>query len=93
MELSKNMVSPSKVTIYSCVGGRGETSNCKTVCAEGRQIIIGTVGRTANMLVGDGNGPYLKTESLITLALDEADQMLDGGYGRDLTTVHILILF
>ncbi len=83
------MVSPSKVTIYTCVGGRGETNYCKEMCAVGRQIIIGTAGRTAHMLIGDGNGPYLTTDSVKTLALDEADQMLDGGYGRDLTTVHI----
>ncbi|OXA59492.1 Eukaryotic initiation factor 4A [Folsomia candida] len=87
-ELSKFMIKPN-VTSYTCVGGRGDMKKCKKACRAGRQVIIGTLGRTVHMLIGDGDeyGPHLSTDGIKTLALDEADQLLDGTYGRDLTTV------
>jgi superfamily II DNA/RNA helicase len=76
------------ITSFSCVGGR-DLTNCKNVLSSGVQIVIGTVGRTMHMLVGDGDGhgSYLSLSSLKAFALDEADQLLDGDFGRDLSTI------
>lgn len=79
------MVAPN-VTNFACIGGRDDFKQCKEMCSMS-QVVIGTVGRTAHMLVGDGDGSFLGASSLKVLALDEADQMLDGSYGKDLTRV------
>jgi len=53
----------------------------------GVQVVIGTLGRLCHMIVGDNDGPYLYLSSLKVLALDEADYLLSGNYGHDMTLV------
>ncbi len=75
-------VSEHRVTITLLYGGRtlgGE----KRALQKGAQIVVGTPGRTLDHL-RQGN---LSLRTLRTLVLDEADEMLDRGFARDVESI------
>jgi len=75
------------VTTYTCIGGTN-LDDCKDTLLEGRQIVVGTVGRIMNMMKEDeAEGFYLDPATIKTVALDEADKILTGEFSRDLNEV------
>jgi ATP-dependent RNA helicase DeaD len=75
-------VSDRRMTITLLYGGRALVGE-KRALQKGAQIIVGTPGRTLDHL-RQGN---LSLRSLRTLVLDEADEMLDRGFARDVESI------
>jgi ATP-dependent RNA helicase DeaD len=75
-------VSDRRLTITLLYGGRALVGE-KRALQKGAQIIVGTPGRTLDHL-RQGN---LSLRSLRTLVLDEADEMLDRGFARDVESI------
>ncbi len=72
----------SCIAVYG--GGDGETwDQQKSAIASGVNIIIATPGRLISLIGLD----YLKSDSLQTLVLDEADRMLDMGFYDDIIKI------
>ena len=75
-------VSEDRVTITLLYGGRALVGERRAL-QKGAQIVVGTPGRTLDHL-RQGN---LSLRSLRTLVLDEADEMLDRGFARDVESI------
>ncbi len=72
----------SSIAVYG--GGDGETwDQQKTAIAAGVNVIIATPGRLISLISLN----YLKSETLQTLVLDEADRMLDMGFYDDIIKI------
>ena len=63
------------VTSYACIGGTN-VKHCIYELNKGKQIVVGTPGRIYDMI----NKNVLRFNSLKTLIIDEADDMLDRGF-------------
>ena len=70
------------LTVLELVGGQPARGQ-REALARGAHLAVGTPGRVMDLL---GSGA-LDTESLRILVLDEADRMLDMGFGPDVATV------
>jgi superfamily II DNA/RNA helicase len=79
--------------VFVCMGGTN-TKVCKAALLEGRQVVVGTTGRIAHMMSDDNDEciQHLSTTSIKTLALDEADKMLNPEFSRDITEVNKLYI-
>ena len=75
-------VSGRRVSITLLYGGRALGGE-KRALQKGAQIVVGTPGRTLDHL-RQGN---LSLRSLRMLVLDEADEMLDRGFARDVESI------
>ena len=75
-------VAEHRVTITLLYGGRA-LLNEKRALQKGAQIVVGTPGRTLDHL-RQGN---LSLRSVRMLVLDEADEMLDRGFARDVESI------
>lgn len=75
-------VSGHRVSITLLYGGRALGGE-KRALQKGARIVVGTPGRTLDHL-RQGN---LSLRSLCTLVLDEADEMLDRGFARDVESI------
>ena len=75
-------VSGKRLTITLLYGGRALGGE-KRALQKGAQIVVGTPGRTLDHL-RQGN---LSLRSVRTLVLDEADEMLDRGFTRDVESI------
>ena len=81
-EVTKALCSSQRLRVSLLYGGR----SAKPECAElknGAQIIIGTPGRTLDHL----RQGTLDLRSVRFLVLDEADEMLDRGFARDVEAI------
>lgn len=81
-EVTKTLCSSQRLRVSLLYGGR----SAKPECAElknGAQIIIGTPGRTLDHL----RQGTLDLRSVRFLVLDEADEMLDRGFARDVEAI------
>jgi ATP-dependent RNA helicase RhlE len=74
----------TNLKLYSalCVGGVNMGWQIRQL-ARGPHIVIGTPGRLKDFL----NRGILKTETITTLVLDEADRMLDMGFVNDIRAI------
>ena len=81
-EVTKALCSSQRLRVTLLYGGR----SAKPECAElrnGAQVIIGTPGRTLDHL----RQGTLDLRSVRFLVLDEADEMLDRGFARDVEAI------
>ena len=88
MQIDQHVQGFSYYIPVSCIavygGGDGETwDQQKSAIAAGVNIIIATPGRLISLIGLD----YLKSDSLQTLVLDEADRMLDMGFYDDIIKI------
>lgn len=70
------------LTVVELVGGQPAKGQ-REALARGAHLAVGTPGRVMDLL---GSGA-LQTGAVATLVLDEADRMLDMGFGPDVATV------
>jgi ATP-dependent RNA helicase DeaD len=75
-------VSVGRVSVMLLYGGRSIGGEKKAL-VRGAQIVVGTPGRTLDHL-RQGN---LKLDAVRMLVLDEADEMLDRGFARDVEAI------
>jgi len=68
-----------KINIVSVYGGANIDTQIRAI-KKGAQIIVGTPGRTLDLI----NRKMLKVDSIKTLVLDEADEMLNMGFKEEL---------
>jgi len=86
LQITKDLMSFSKyikkINIISIYGGTNINSQIKAL-KEGAQIIVGTPGRTLDLI----NRKVLKLNKIEYLVLDEADEMLNMGFKEDIDKI------
>ncbi len=80
--VTEAIASPHRLRVTLLYGGRSPRSECTELDA-GAQIVIGTPGRTLDHL----RQGTLGLQSVRFLVLDEADEMLDRGFARDVEAI------
>lgn len=79
---AKRLIGDMDILLACIYGGDGFTKQIDALRA-GPQIVVGTPGRILDML----RRGHLKTDSLSTVVLDEADRMLDIGFRPDIERI------
>ena len=69
-----------------CVGGTSVSIDKKNL-KEGCHVVVGTPGRVRDMM----NRHFLETNGLLTLVIDEADEMLSYGFLEQINEIIKLI--
>lgn len=81
-DVTEQVVSRQSISIVTIVGGRSDKPQ-KAELRRGAQILIGTPGRILDLL----NQGALQLHQLRFLVLDEADTLLDKGFGPDVERI------
>lgn len=81
-DVADQLGTPQDVFSVTIVGGRSDKPQ-KSAIRRGAQILIGTPGRVLDLL----NQGALRLDELRFLVLDEADSLLDSGFGPDVARI------
>ncbi|KFD69330.1 hypothetical protein M514_18479 [Trichuris suis] len=71
-----------KISCLACIGGTSVVVN-RDQLAQGCHVAVGTPGRVLDMIQGN----YLRTKSIRSFVLDEADEMLSRGFKQQIHDV------
>ena len=78
----KTLAGPA-VRVTPIYGGTGMTGQIRGLMQGGYQVVVGTPGRLRDLL----NQGYLRLDKVQMIVLDEADEMLDMGFARDVEAI------
>lgn len=81
-DVTEQIGKPQGISFVTIVGGRSEKPQ-KEAIRRGAQVLIGTPGRVLDLL----NQGALQLHQLRFLVLDEADSLLDSGFGPDVARI------
>lgn len=73
------------VKVQTAVGGSGKQAGLSRIRREGCDLLVGTPGRLEDILSDRMSG--VRTTTLSSLVLDEADRLLDEGFAADLLRI------
>ena len=76
---ARKVTSGTGVIIQAAVGGTQRSEGLRRIQREGCHILVGTPGRVADILEDQSSG--VEAPDLKVLVLDEADRLLDTGFG------------
>lgn len=77
------------VVVQTAVGGSGKMEGLRKIRRDGCDLLIGTPGRLKDVL----SDPYagIKTSTLSSFVLDEADRLLDDGFAPEIMKIQDLL--
>ncbi|CAN5668690.1 hypothetical protein BH23CHL2_BH23CHL2_36010 [soil metagenome] len=81
-DVTEQIGKPQGISLVTIVGGRSDKPQ-KAEIRRGAQILVGTPGRVLDLL----NQGALQLHQLRFLVLDEADSLLDSGFGPDVARI------
>ncbi len=73
-----------KIKAHACVGGKSVGEDLRALESGAAQVVSGTPGRVFDMI----SRRALRTKAIKTLVLDEADEMLSGGFKEQIYDVY-----
>ena len=86
---ARRLVADTNIRIQLAVGGTSKRAHLSKLQHEGCHILVGTPGRLKDLLSDPASG--VRAPSLHTLVLDEADRLLDDGFGPDIRAIEQLL--
>jgi ATP-dependent RNA helicase len=73
-----------KIKAHACVGGKSVGEDLRALESGAAQVVSGTPGRVFDMI----SRRALRTKAIKTLVLDEADEMLSGGFKEQIYDIY-----
>ncbi|KAI9373090.1 P-loop containing nucleoside triphosphate hydrolase protein [Aspergillus egyptiacus] len=86
---AKRVAALTGLVVQTAVGGTQKRMHLQKMRTEGCDILVGTPGRLKDILSDESTG--IKTPNLSAFVLDEADRLLDQGFGPEIMEIQDLL--